>query len=58
MRHISVSVRMPSRNEIMCQGKEKLDYYMKDSKKRINILSKKVQLAMYDMKILQDMYAR
>ena len=44
--------------EIMCQGKDKLDYYMKDYKKRIDTLSKKEQDVMKDMKIVQEMYAR
>ena len=44
--------------EIMCQGKEKLNYYMKDYKRRIDSLSKKEQDVMKDMKIVQEMYAR
>lgn len=44
--------------EIMCQGKEKLDYYMKDYKKRSDSLSKKEQDVMKDMRIVQEMYAR
>ena len=44
--------------EIMCQGREKLDYYMKDYKRRSDSLSKKEQDVMKDMKIVQEMYAR
>ena len=42
----------------MCQGKEKLDYYMKDYKRRSDSLSKKEQDVLKDMKIVQEMYAR
>lgn len=44
--------------EIMCQGREKLDYYMKDYKRRSDTLTKKEQDTMKDMKIVQEMYAR
>ncbi len=44
--------------EIMCQGKDKLDYYMKDYKRRSDSLSKKEQDVMKDMRIVQEMYAR
>ena len=44
--------------EIMCQGKEKLNYYMQDYKKRSATLSNKEQEVMKDMKIVQEMYAR
>ncbi len=44
--------------EIMCQGKDKLDYYIKDYKRRSDSLSKKEQDVMKDMKIVQEMYAR
>ena len=43
---------------IMCQGKDKLNYYMKDYKKRSDTLTKKEQDVMKDMKIVQEMYAR
>ena len=42
----------------MCQGREKLDYYMKDYKRRSDTLTKKEQDTMKDMKIVQEMYAR
>ena len=42
----------------MCQGKEKLNYYIQDYKKRSDSLSKKEQDVMKDMKIVQEMYAR
>ena len=44
--------------EIMCQGRDKLEYYMKDYKKRSDTLSKKEQDVMKDMRIVQEMYAR
>lgn len=44
--------------EIMCQGKDKLNYYMKDYKKRSASLSNKEQDVLKDMKIVQEMYAR
>nr|WP_294469082.1 PolC-type DNA polymerase III [uncultured Sellimonas sp.] len=44
--------------EIMCQGKETLEYYMQDYKSRQDHLSKKEQDTMKDMKIVQEMYAR
>ncbi|MEG2732898.1 MAG: PolC-type DNA polymerase III, partial [Clostridium sp.] len=43
---------------LMCQGKEKLEYYMDDYKKRMDTLSKK-ELDIYrDMRIVQEMYVR
>ena len=44
--------------EIMCQGKEKLEYYMKDYKKRSDSLTNKEQDTLKDMKLVQEMYAR
>ena len=44
--------------EIMCQGKEKLNHYMEDYKKRSATLTKKEQDTMKDMKLVQEMYAR
>jgi DNA polymerase III, alpha subunit (gram-positive type) len=44
--------------EIMCQGKDKLEYFIKDYKKRMDILTKKEQDTYKDMKIVQEMYAR
>ncbi|MEG2822172.1 MAG: PolC-type DNA polymerase III [Lachnospiraceae bacterium] len=44
--------------ELMCQGKEKLEYYIKDYKKRSDILTKKDQDTLKDMRIVQEMYAR
>lgn len=44
--------------ELMCQGREKLEYYIKDYKKRSDSLSKKDQDTLKDMKIVQEMYAR
>ena len=42
----------------MCQGKDKLNYYMKDYKRRSDSLSNKEQDVLKDMKIVQEMYAR
>lgn len=44
--------------ELMCQGKEKLNYFMKDYEKRKDTLSKKEQDTYKDMRIVQEMYAR
>ena len=44
--------------ELMCQGKEKLEFYLRDYKKRSDTLSKKEQDVLKDMKIVQEMYAR
>ena len=44
--------------EIMCQGREKLEYYLDDYKRRSGSLSKKEQDTLRDMRIVQEMYAR
>ena len=44
--------------EIMCQGKEKLEFYMRDYKKRSDTLTNKEQETLKDMKLVQEMYAR
>ena len=44
--------------ELMCQGKEKLDYYIRDYKKRSDSLSNKEQDTLKDMRLVQEMYAR
>lgn len=44
--------------ELMCLGKERLEEYMKDYKKRSNTLTKKEQDTYKDMRIVQEMYAR
>ena len=44
--------------ELMCQGKDKLEYYINDYKRRSDSLSKKEQDTMKDMRIVQEMYAR
>ena len=44
--------------EIMCQGKETLNYYYREYKSRQDHLSKKEQDTMKDMKSVQEMYAR
>lgn len=43
---------------IMCQGREKLEYYMDDYRKRSDTLTNKEQDTMKDMKIVQELYAR
>ncbi len=53
------SIRATSFNyELMCQGKEKLNYFMKDYERRKDTLSKKEQDTYKDMRIVQEMYAR
>ena len=44
--------------EIMCQGKERLEYFYKDYTKRKDSLSNKEKDIYRDMKIVQEMYAR
>ncbi len=44
--------------ELMCQGKEKLEVYMADYKKRKDTLTNKEQDTYEDMRIVQEMYAR
>lgn len=44
--------------ELMCQGKEKLEFYFRDYKNRSDSLSKKDQDTLKDMRIVQEMYAR
>ena len=44
--------------ELMCQGKEKLNYYMNDYRKRSDSLTNKEQDTLKDMKLVQEMYAR
>ncbi len=53
------SIRASAFNyELMCLGKERLERYMADYKRRGNDLSKKEQDSLKDMKIVQEMYAR
>ncbi len=44
--------------ELMCQGKEKLNYFIADYERRKDSLTKKEQDTIKDMKIVQEMYAR
>lgn len=44
--------------ELMCMGRERLEYYLADYKKRSDSLTKKEQDTLKDMKIVQEMYAR
>ena len=44
--------------ELMCMGRERLEYYLADYKKRSDTLTKKEQDALRDMRIVQEMYAR
>jgi DNA polymerase-3 subunit alpha (Gram-positive type) len=55
------SIRASAFNyELMCQGREKLEYFIDDFKKRNdqNLLTKKEQDTAKDMKVVQEMYAR
>lgn len=53
------SIRASSFNyEIMCLGRDKLEYFLDDYKRRSDTLSKKEQDTLKDMKIVQEMYAR
>lgn len=44
--------------ELMCQGKEQLNFYINDYMRRKDSLSKKEQDTLKDMRIVQEMYAR
>ncbi|MGL6202441.1 MAG: PolC-type DNA polymerase III [Lachnospiraceae bacterium] len=44
--------------ELMCQGKERLKYYMSDYKKREDALTNKEQATLKEMHIVLEMYAR
>ncbi len=44
--------------ELMCQGEERLNYFMRDYEKRRDKLTKKEQDTYRDMRIVQEMYAR
>ena len=44
--------------ELMCLGRERLEYHMDEYRKRWDTLSKKDQDTYKDMKIVQEMYAR
>ena len=44
--------------ELMCQGQEKLEMYMRDFKKRKDSLTNKEQDVLKDMRLVQEMYAR
>ncbi len=44
--------------ELMCQGKERLEYYINDYKKRSDSLTNKEQDTLRDMRLVQEMYAR
>ncbi len=53
------SIRASSFNyELMCQGKDKLEYYMADYKRRKDTLTNKEIDTLKDMKVVQEMYAR
>ena len=42
----------------MCMGKERLEYYMAEIRKKGDEASKKEQDTLKDMRIVQEMYAR
>lgn len=44
--------------ELMCQGKEKLNFHIRDYKSRQDSLTNKEQDVLKDMRIVQEMYAR
>ncbi len=53
------SIRASSFNyELMCLGRERLEYHMADYKKRSNELTAKEQDTLKDMKLVLEMYAR
>ena len=44
--------------ELMCMGRERVEYYIKDYKKRSDQLTKKEQDTLKDLRIVQEMLAR
>jgi len=53
------SIRASAFNyELMCLGRERLEFHIADYKRRSNELTKKEQDTMKDMRIVQEMYAR
>ncbi len=44
--------------ELMCQGRDQLEYHLADFKRRSDSLSKAEQDTLRDMRIVQEMYAR
>ena len=44
--------------ELMCRGREQLEYYLRSYKKRSDSLSNKEQETLKDMRLVQEMYAR
>ncbi len=44
--------------ELMCQGKERLEHYINDYKRRSDSLTNKEQDTLRDMRLVQEMYAR
>lgn len=53
------SIRATAFNyEMMCLGRDRLEYYLEDYKKRKDTLSKKEQDTLRDMRVVQEMYAR
>ena len=44
--------------ELMCQGRERLEYHLEDYRKRSDTLTQKEQATLRDMRIVQEMYAR
>lgn len=44
--------------ELMCQGRDKLEHFLADYRKRMDTLSKKELDTLRDMRIVQEMYAR
>ncbi|MDO4261433.1 MAG: PolC-type DNA polymerase III [Eubacteriales bacterium] len=53
------SIRADAFNyEIMCQGRDRLERYMEDYRRRSDTLSQKEQDTLKDMKSVQEMYAR
>ncbi|MCD8109861.1 MAG: PolC-type DNA polymerase III [Clostridiales bacterium] len=44
--------------ELMCQGRDRLEYYLHDYQSRKDSLTKKEQDTVRDMRVVQEMYAR
>ena len=58
MQLTSVSVPHAFSYELMCMGKERLEYYMAEIRKKGDLATQKEQATLKDMRIVQEMYAR
>ena len=58
MLRFSVSAQLSFSYETMCMGRDRLEYYLAELRKKGDEASKKEQDSIRDMRIVQEMYAR